>query len=300
MYDFIGDIHGHADELEALLLKMDYSKKNGIYQHPERKVFFVGDFIDRGPKIKETLELVKHMVDAGHAKAVMGNHEYNAICFATPDKENGDYLRKRYYKNIKQHLATINQLTAKEYDTYIEWFKSLPLFYEAEDFRVVHATWDYDAIAYLDQRLENQRLSNHLLPESADRDTRLFLDIETILKGKEMKLPDGLSFHDKDGNIRHHTRIKWWLEAHETNLRDASMVSIPDLPAISIPSQTLGKAYKKEDKPVFFGHYWLKGEPGLYRNNICCLDFSVAKGGCLVSYRWNGEQQLNHNAFVWV
>jgi len=58
MFDFIGDIHGHADKLEALLQKLGYAKTNGYYAHPTRKVLFIGDYIDRDPKIWETLELV--------------------------------------------------------------------------------------------------------------------------------------------------------------------------------------------------------------------------------------------------
>ena len=51
MYDIIGDIHGHADTLIQLLQKLGYKKnKQGAFQHPTRKVFFVGDFIDRDPK----------------------------------------------------------------------------------------------------------------------------------------------------------------------------------------------------------------------------------------------------------
>ena len=44
----MGDIHGHADELQQLLMKLDYRKVDGIYTHPSRKVFFLGDFIDSG------------------------------------------------------------------------------------------------------------------------------------------------------------------------------------------------------------------------------------------------------------
>jgi hypothetical protein len=54
MYDLIGDIHGYAERLELLLQKMGYSKRNGVYHHPERKVLFIGDYIDRGPQIRET------------------------------------------------------------------------------------------------------------------------------------------------------------------------------------------------------------------------------------------------------
>ena len=83
MYDIIGDIHGHADKLEELLLKLGYTKNHKQYSHRERKALFLGDYIDRGPKSHEVLKIVKHMVDGGHAIALMGNHEYNAICFHT-------------------------------------------------------------------------------------------------------------------------------------------------------------------------------------------------------------------------
>src|SRR6056297_1711639 len=99
MTDLIGDIHGHADELKELLLKLGYQKNNGTYSHPERKVLFVGDYIDRGPKIRETLQIVKSMVASGNAIALMGNHEYNALCFHFQDNESG-HLRKHSIKNI--------------------------------------------------------------------------------------------------------------------------------------------------------------------------------------------------------
>ena len=73
MYDLIGDIHGHATELEQILRELGYARKNGVYQRSDRMVVFLGDFIDRGPQIRETLEIVRPMVDGGHALAVMGN-----------------------------------------------------------------------------------------------------------------------------------------------------------------------------------------------------------------------------------
>ncbi|MEX2411746.1 MAG: metallophosphoesterase [Candidatus Paceibacterota bacterium] len=108
MIDFIGDIHGHADRLEALLEKLGYSKRNGVYSHPERKALFVGDYIDRGPKIREALEIVKAMVDSDHAIALLGNHEYNALCFHFKVAEGG-HLRAHLIKNIIQHHETLKQ-----------------------------------------------------------------------------------------------------------------------------------------------------------------------------------------------
>ena len=85
MIDLIGDIHGHADKLEELLLKLGYAKNNSAYSHPVRKVLFVGDYIDRGPKIRETLEIVKAMVNSENAIALMGEgkHGTSGSCNST-------------------------------------------------------------------------------------------------------------------------------------------------------------------------------------------------------------------------
>jgi hypothetical protein len=80
-YDIIGDIHGHAQALEALLRSMDYRETRGSWKHTERQAIFVGDFIDRGPMQVGTVDLVRRMVDEGAAQAIMGNHEFNAIAW---------------------------------------------------------------------------------------------------------------------------------------------------------------------------------------------------------------------------
>lgn len=42
-YDIIGDIHGHADALAALLQSMGYRETGGAWRQPERQAIFVGD-----------------------------------------------------------------------------------------------------------------------------------------------------------------------------------------------------------------------------------------------------------------
>lgn len=78
-FDLIGDVHGCFDELRALLLKLGYVVENGgryRVSHPQgRKLVFVGDLVDRGPKTPEVLRLVMDAVDAGTAFCVTGNHE---------------------------------------------------------------------------------------------------------------------------------------------------------------------------------------------------------------------------------
>jgi protein phosphatase len=80
-FDIIGDVHGCYDELTELLAKLGYEKTpTGAYKHPEgRKAIFVGDLVDRGPKIPETVTLVKRMVDAGDALCVPGNHDIKLV-----------------------------------------------------------------------------------------------------------------------------------------------------------------------------------------------------------------------------
>ena len=57
--------------------------------------------------------------------------------------------------------------------------------------------------------------------------------------------------------------------------------------------------YGLDQPPVFLGHYWLTGEPTPLEQHVACLDYSVAmRGGKLVAYRWNGEQELREDAFV--
>ena len=79
-FDIIGDVHGCFDELHALLTDLGYTitATNGDIhaQHPEgRKAVFLGDLVDRGPKVPEVLKLVMSMTGAGTALAVPGNHD---------------------------------------------------------------------------------------------------------------------------------------------------------------------------------------------------------------------------------
>ncbi len=85
-FDIIGDVHGCCDELEELLTNLGYQKdpspsndspwSTPLYAHPQgRKAVFVGDLVDRGPRILDSVRLVKAMIDAGHAICVPGNHD---------------------------------------------------------------------------------------------------------------------------------------------------------------------------------------------------------------------------------
>lgn len=303
MIDLIGDIHGHSDKLTELLLKLGYSLKNGSYAHPERKALFVGDYIDRGPKIKETLEIVRRMVENGNAIALMGNHEYNALCFHFQETEGG-HLRKHLIKNIIQHYETLRQFQNRqeEYEEYLDWFKTLPLYYETAAFRAVHACWDVNHIHYLRETLHNDRLTDEMIYQSVKMGSPLNIAIDETLKGKEIELPEGVSFIDKDGTHRSAIRIKWWEDPARATYKSISVAALGNLPntQINLSQFPYTVHYHSDDKPVFFGHYWLKGNPMLYRGNVCCLDYSVAKHGYLVAYRFDNENILDNSKLMFV
>ena len=90
-FDVIGDIHGCGDELEELLGQLGYEVSafapggasfvsGPFYAHPEgRKAVFVGDLVDRGPRILDSLRIVRNMVAAGSALCVPGNHDIKLL-----------------------------------------------------------------------------------------------------------------------------------------------------------------------------------------------------------------------------
>ena len=85
MWDIIPDIHGQADKLEGLLKLLGYREVKEVWRHSdsERSAIFLGDFIDRGPENAKVIRIVRSMINAGTAQAIMGNHELNAIHFHT-------------------------------------------------------------------------------------------------------------------------------------------------------------------------------------------------------------------------
>ena len=84
-FDIIGDVHGCFDELVELLKELGYeisTQPDGetVVEPPQgRKAIFVGDFVDRGPKVAEVLRLVMGMQKTGAALCVPGNHDVKLV-----------------------------------------------------------------------------------------------------------------------------------------------------------------------------------------------------------------------------
>lgn len=311
-YDIIGDVHGCGQTLLKLLEVMGYKKQNGSYRHPKRQAIFVGDIVDRGPHIREALDIVYNMVSSGHAQLVIGNHEYNVYCYATLDEEKTRELGEPHY--LREHNAHNQRLVAETFEQfanypndfkeYLRWFSELPLFLDMPAFRVVHACWDDNYIKDYLKKYQSNRISPDIIKQSTDYNTLEGKVLDRLMRGTSLRLPDGEVIRSRDGFERRLFRTKFWSDHPETY---SDVVFQPDPLPEHLVERPLNESelknlihYPSHAKPVFFGHYWLHGKPAPVRHNIGCLDYSAVKFGRLVAYRMDGEEQLDPGNYVWL
>ena len=289
--DIIPDIHGQSAKLEAALARIGWRRKPSGWVHPEpgRGIVFLGDFIDRGPENAAVIATVRSLLDAGKARAVMGNHELNALHFHTPHPDDGCPLRANSDKNIRQHRSFLDEFPpdAPRTRDVLNWMRTLPLFLEDAGWRGVHACWDDATIGRLRALTGDGVLSDAQLIRAGGRDEadELFDLVDRTVKGPEARLPDGFAHTDKDGTARETIRLQWW-NSGAARWRDIaiSVMDLSDLPDAPLPPEVRARTYPAEGKPVFFGHYWLEGAPRLQAANTLCLDYSAGLGGPLVTY----------------
>lgn len=276
---------------------MGYAEQRGVYRHPERQAVFCGDLIDRGPQIVDAVSIVRRMVEAQAAQVVMGNHEFNAIAWHTPRRdEPSEYFRRHTERTTHQHQATLDQFEDHDLPDVLDWFRRLPVALDLGAIRVVHACWDDACLQVIHETLQpaspfdDEFLTLALLKEAHP----VRHAVERVLKGPEVRLPDGVRVIDKEGTSRGTVRIRWYEPADQYPSLDR--YAFPDetrLSGVDIPTGARPCPYPDDAPPLFIGHYWLSPEHSpLLRPNIACLDLSVAKGGRLCAYRFDGESRL--------
>lgn len=312
-YDFIGDVHGCANTLERLLQQLGYSKQRGVYRHPQRQVIFLGDIVDRGPRIREALHLVRDMVEARSALMILGNHEFNAITYTTPaGPGSSEYLRPHTPGASRQIAETLQQFDdhLQEWLAFVRWFVELPLFLELQHpltgqvFRAVHACWDHALIDKHRQTYGDGHIDWPFIIKSTRKGSLESITKQRLINGVDLPLPEGEVMVSSDGYERRMFRTKFWGRAAQTYGQLAFQPDpLPEYIAVaSISEEHRSQVvhYSTDEPPLFIGHYWLKGTPGPLAPNLACLDYSAVKYGRLVAYRMDGEAQLQPEKFVWV
>ncbi|GAA3393382.1 metallophosphoesterase [Streptomyces roseoviridis] len=76
----VGDVHGYLDELLQALHAQGLIDENGVWSAGNARLWFLGDFTDRGPDGIGVIDLVMRLsaeaaAAGGYCKALMGNHE---------------------------------------------------------------------------------------------------------------------------------------------------------------------------------------------------------------------------------
>ena len=306
-YDVIGDVHGHADALTGLLRSMGYAERDGAWRHPGRQAIFVGDLIDRGPQQLETIDIVRRMVDTGTAQVVLGNHEFNAVAYATPTEDGAPahpqqeapQAARGVHRRRRRGLTPASRTRRLVHDDpAVARTRRAP---SRPRVLVGSATSTY----LRTRSSDTNTLDPDLVVDANTGDHPAFDAIETVLKGPEVRIPDGIKFHDKGNHTRTNVRLTWWNDSVTnwrdllppgTKILDADDTRIGALPDTPIPDH-LSKRYDG-DVPVIFGHYWFE-EPLVLTNPLAlCVDYSAGAGGPLAAYRFDGETRLSADNLV--
>lgn len=138
-FDIIGDIHGCADELWQLLLKMGYQLEGAgdhlKISHPEgRQLVFVGDLVDRGPKTDQVLQIVMAAWQQGICLAVMGNHDDKLLRHLQGHKV-------QIAHGLQESLTQIEHFSPEAKQKICDFLADLPsyLYLDAGNLVIVHA-----------------------------------------------------------------------------------------------------------------------------------------------------------------
>jgi hypothetical protein len=209
----------------------------------------------------------------------------------------------------------LDQLTDSQQKYYVDWFKTMPLWLDLGDIRVIHACWHKPSMEVVSGTTErkNWLSSPDEFVEANDRKSELYEAVEILLKGPEIDLAkyDLPKFRDKGGDIRSKARNRWWMNS--TKLAEIAELSgctdehdKPYRDLAGIKAKPADQEFLYSDPtPVFYGHYWRENEPverDDFTDYTACVDFSAVKHGgsfgTLVAYRWKGESKVKKENYL--
>lgn len=129
----VGDIHGCYNELVAMIMSLE---EGGKYNKDKDKLVFLGDYIDRGKDSRLVIEYIRGLQENNNnVIALMGNHEDMLLNYWKGIDDNWTY---------NGHIQTLDSYTGyyEQFESDIEWMRTLPLYHEDEHFIYVHAGID--------------------------------------------------------------------------------------------------------------------------------------------------------------
>ena len=146
----IGDVHGYADTLLALLDSLNLSSRD--------RVVLLGDLVDRGPRSCEVIRIAREnpqifSVLGNHEEMMLNSFDVDNIETMTAQQTNWFYVGGRATNQSYIDEFTNSQGQIDDFDLRMRigkdlaWLDSLPHHIVLDDFRLVHAgysPWDGD------------------------------------------------------------------------------------------------------------------------------------------------------------
>lgn len=184
-FDVIGDIHGCYEELLALFLTLGYEKVGQTYIHQDgRKLAFLGDLTDRGPRSVDVMKVVGSLVTSGQAYYVPGNH-----CDKLYRYFLGRNVQIRH--GLETTVAELNQLSKAEYEeirsTFMDVVDRSPLYQVLAEGKLVlaHAGIRSQDIGKMSKRVKSFVLYGDITGETNSDGTPVRLDWAKHHQGQE-------------------------------------------------------------------------------------------------------------------
>jgi len=291
--DFVGDIHAGYEKFTGLLKKLGYKKRRGVFSHPEnRHICFLGDIINIGSDNLKVLKIIRDMCDKGNATCICGNHEFAIYRYWM---QNPDFFASRILpKNFEIYIPLLTELKTKiRFNEIMEWIGGLPVVKVQPEFVAVHAYWNDEYEKKLSGLNQKELTANVAALIIDEKNNPLKNIVFNLIYGKRMALADPLN---PFRSIPY--RYAWWNTHKESKCNDVVISRNKE----KIPNAMVAKDYLTPDtqRPVFFGHYWLKTKPYLTHPYYCCLDFGGAKGGYLTAYHFDENTILCDKSLVFI
>lgn len=303
----IGDIHGEYDALLALLNNIENSSFKG------RRIVFIGDLCDRGPKSISVINKVQQLIKADQAYAILGNHEINLL--ANDAKDGSGWYFKQRQQSDNNYYAPYEKADKQQKQQIKNFINSLPIAIQTPSVNIVHAAWDEASIKQLKQNFDHQSTGflntynywhQFILNKANANNLKEKYWQEKELWAQKLEDPD------KQPPYLHHIAE---FEALEQNYNPIKRITS----GIEAPSKQpffSGNRWRFSDrtswwnsytqlKPVLIGHYWrLVQSPASSKNwrygalfdgvepfawhglhkQVFCLDYSVGA-------RWRERKQ---------
>ncbi|MDQ0268714.1 bis(5'-nucleosyl)-tetraphosphatase PrpE [Cytobacillus purgationiresistens] len=181
--DIIGDLHGCFLELKELTTQLGYEWIKDYPQHPQgRKLAFIGDLTDRGPKSIQTAELVYTLVKKNLAYYVPGNHCNKLYRFFL-----GNNVQITH--GLETTVAEFNSLGPEQKTSiqqhFIELYETSPLYQILDDGKLIltHAGIQKEDIGKYNKKVKTFVLYGDITGESYDDGTPIRKDWASSYNG---------------------------------------------------------------------------------------------------------------------